>query len=428
MTITRGIALYIGALLGPGLLLLPGLAAAEAGPASVLAWAGLLLMSALFAAVFAALGRAQPGDGGVAAYTEAGLGASAGAAARGCFLTGMVCGAPVVCLTGASYVTSLAGGGIAVRCLVAMVLLLAALALVSRGLRASSGAQLVLVFVLVVVITVAVAGAAPAARAAHWAPFAPDGWGALGHAASTMMFSFFGWEAVAPLTGKFRDPGRQLPRVIAVTVLVTTVIYLSLAIATIAVLGRDAATDVPVAALLVRAVGGSGRVIAAVVAIVLTLGTLNACLSGVVTMAGGRNPRRRHLPLVPVGIAGSVLIALYGAGVVTTGDLVGLPVTLLLFVYAGCTLSAVRTLRGAARVCAGIAVTAVATLLAFCGWPLALAAVTALVSIGLRLMSCERHSLTTRFSAWRTTAISAHRARLSRWRCAATGITSRPAR
>jgi amino acid efflux transporter len=37
LTTARGAALYIGAILGPGLLLLPGLAAAEAGPASILA-------------------------------------------------------------------------------------------------------------------------------------------------------------------------------------------------------------------------------------------------------------------------------------------------------------------------------------------------------------------------------------------------------
>ena len=55
LTTSRGAALYIGALLGPGLLLLPGLAAAEAGPASILAWLGLLILSGLFAAVFSAL-------------------------------------------------------------------------------------------------------------------------------------------------------------------------------------------------------------------------------------------------------------------------------------------------------------------------------------------------------------------------------------
>jgi amino acid efflux transporter len=419
MTTTRGIALYIGALLGPGLLLLPGLAAAEAGPASVLAWAGLLLVSALFAVVFGALGRALPSGGGVAGFTSAGLGPRAGAAVRGCFLVGVVCGVPVVCVTGATYITELTGGDMAVRCLIAVALMLAALGLVSRGLRASSGAQLALVAVLIAVIVIAVAGSAPAARAANWTPFAPGGWTSVGHAASTLMFSFFGWEALAPLTGKFRDPGRQLPRVIGATVLVTTVIYLSLAVATIAVLGRGAASDVPVAALLVRAAGAPGRVIAAVVAVVLTLGTLNAYMSGVVAMSAGdaasfgdaasagdaasfgntafgntagaaaagsadgaARPRGSGRTLLAVsGIAGCALTALYGLGIVTVGDLVGLPVALLLSVYAGCTLSGARVLRGPARACAVIAFAAVVVLLAFCGWPLILAAAVALGSV-----------------------------------------------
>src|ERR1700722_6240467 len=77
LTTARGAALYIGALLGPGLLLLPGLAAAEAGPASVLAWAGLLVLSGLFAVVFGALGRGFPSAGGVIGYVRAGLGARA---------------------------------------------------------------------------------------------------------------------------------------------------------------------------------------------------------------------------------------------------------------------------------------------------------------------------------------------------------------
>jgi amino acid efflux transporter len=390
MTTTRGIALYIGALLGPGLLLLPGLAAAEAGPASVVAWAGLLVVSALFAVVFGTLGRALPGDGGVAAYTAAGLGPSAGAAARGCFLTGVVCGVPVVCLTGASYVTALTGGGTAVRCLIAVALMLAALGLVSRGLRASSGAQLALVTVLIVVVIIAVAGSAPGARASNWTPFAPGGWTSVGHAASTLMFSFFGWEALAPLTGKFRDPGRQLPRVIAMTVLVTTAIYLSLAIATIAVLGRGATTGIPVAALLVRAAGGTGRIIAALVAVVLTLGTINAYMSGVVAMTrtrdSGRPEGSGHVLLAIIALAGCLLTGLYGAGVVTIGGLVGLPTTLLLFVYAGCMLSGARTLRGPVRLCAGIALAAVLVLLAFCGWPLALAAGVALASALARVL------------------------------------------
>ena len=56
LTTARGAALYIGAILGPGLLL-PGLAAAEAGPASILAWLALLGVSLTHVSPAAKTGR-----------------------------------------------------------------------------------------------------------------------------------------------------------------------------------------------------------------------------------------------------------------------------------------------------------------------------------------------------------------------------------
>src|SRR5215831_13145470 len=84
LTTIRAAALYVGALLGPGLLLLPGLAAGIAGPASIVAWAGLLVLSGLIAIVFAALGRRHPGSAGVRGYVEAAFGAAAGRAVAWC--------------------------------------------------------------------------------------------------------------------------------------------------------------------------------------------------------------------------------------------------------------------------------------------------------------------------------------------------------
>ena len=319
LTTSRGAALYIGALLGPGLLLLPGLAAAQAGPASILAWLGLLCLSGLFAAVFSALGRKLPSAGGVAGYVSAGLGARAGLVTGWSFLTAVVCGAPVVCLIGASYVTGLVGGGVLTRAAAAAVLLLIVLALAAGGLRASATAQLVLVSLLIGVVVVAVTGSATSARLANWMPFAPHGWLSVGHAATTLMLSFVGWEAVAPLTTRFADPARQLPRVIGIALAATTALYLSLAIATIGVLGRGAATSVPLADLLRRSIGPAGPAVAAVAAIVLTLGTTNAYVTGAVTMARellhgsesqGPGPRVRFLGAIAA--AGLLLITLYG--------------------------------------------------------------------------------------------------------------------
>ena len=406
LTTARGAALYIGALLGPGLLLLPGLAAAEAGPASLLAWAGLLGLSALFAVVFTALGRAFPSAGGVIGYVAAGLGARQGLAAGWSFLAGVIAGAPVVCLIGAGYLTELTGGGRTGQAVIAAALLLTVLALAAGGMRTSATAQLLMVSLLIVVVIVAVAGSAASAHAANWTPFAPHGWLAVGHAATTLMLSFVGWEAVAPLTAQFADPARQLPRVVGITLAVTSVLYLGLAVVTIAVLGTGGGSMAPLADLLRRAIGPAGTAAGAVAAIVLTLGAVNAYVNGAAAMTGrllgGRGPRRpagtaaarptadeangrrpgRLLLLAAIAGTGLPLIALYGVGLVSPVSLVAIPTTLFLTVYLGSMLAATRVLRGPARLAAIPATAATAIMLAYCGWALAVpAAIIAVVTV-----------------------------------------------
>jgi len=380
----RGAALYIGALLGPGLLLLPGLAAAEAGPASVFAWTGLLLLSALFALVFAALGRTVPSASGVTGYVTAGLGERAGRAAGWMFLAGVVAGAPVVCLIGAGYLTEVTGGGQLARAGAAALLLLVVLALAACGLRTGSTAQLLLVGLLSTVVGVAVVGSAHAARSANWTPFAPHGWLAVGHAAATLMLSFVGWEAVAPLTTRFADPARQLTRVVLIALAVTSVLYLGLAFAVIGVLGRGAGTLVPLAALLRSAVGPAGTAGAAVAAVVLTLGTTNAYINGAAAMAGalsgpraGLAPRPTPRLFTAIAASGLLLITLYGLGLANPATLVAVPTTLFLAVYLGCLAAAARVLRGPARWAAMPAGVAVLAMLCYCGWALAVPAVVA---------------------------------------------------
>ncbi|HEY3980678.1 MAG TPA: amino acid permease [Streptosporangiaceae bacterium] len=337
LSIPRGASLYVGALLGPGVLLLPGLAAAQAGPASIIAWVALIGLSALLATVFTALGRAVPAGGGVAGYAAAGLGRRAGAATGWCFLAGVVCGAPIVCLIGASYVTDLAGGGQLMRAAVAGALLLAVVGLALGGVRASTAAQLGLVGLLIVVVVVAVAGSAPSAHAASWAPFAPHGWTAVGRAAATLMLSFAGWEAIAPLTTRFARPERELPRVTMIAFGITAALYLGLAVATIACLGHRGGTDVPLALLLQLALGPAGRAAAAVAALVLTLGSTNACLTGAAEMVARLGAARPARP-------------------------------------------AARILAGPARIAAVPAFLAVAAMLPFCGWAVGAAAAVALTA------------------------------------------------
>lgn len=382
LNITRGSALYIGAILGPGLLLLPGLAAAEAGPASILAWVALLVLSGLFATVFASLGRRLPSAGGVMGYVTAAAGRRAGLITGWSFLAGVVVGAPVVCLIGASYVVTTTTA----RAVVAAALMAAVLALAARGLRASVTAQLLLVGLLVLVIAVAVGGSAHGARLSSWTPFAPHGWLAVGHAAVTLMLSFAGWEAVAPLTTRFADPARQLPRVIAIALAVTTAIYLSLAVTTIAVLGPAAATDVPLAQLLTRVAGPAGPAVAGVAAVVLTLGTTNAYINGALQMVGELRggAGRSAAFLTVIAVTGGAGLAFYGLRLVSVAAMVELPTALFLAVYLGAMIAAGKLLRGPVRLLAVLAALAVAGMLAFCGWALCLPGAVALAVLAVQ--------------------------------------------
>jgi amino acid efflux transporter len=391
LSVPRATALYIGALLGPGLLLLPGLAAVQAGPASIIAWVALLGLSAILAAVFTGLGRAVPGAAGAAGYAVAALGRRAAAMTRWWFLAGVIAGAPIVCLIGAGYVTALTGGGPLLRGAVAAGLLLAVLGLAAGGARASAVAQLLLVGLLIAVVATAVAGSAHAARPANWTPFAPHGWLSIGRAASTLMLSFVGWEAVAPLTGRLR--AGQLSRVIGIAFTVTAVLYLGLAVATVSCLGQGADLSVPLADLLQLAVGPAGRAIAAAAALILTAGSVNAYLSGAAEMlreltaaSSQDNQNNRpngagHLPRPPVNVflgfialAGLALIALSALRLADITVLVSVPTTMFLCVYLSCTLSATRLLAGKTRAAAAVAVLAVLAVLAFSGWTALLAA------------------------------------------------------
>ncbi|WP_244305582.1 amino acid permease [Kitasatospora cheerisanensis] len=150
----------------------------------------------------------------------------------------MVAGAPVVCLIGGSYAAAALGKGDSTAVRAALVLLGLVLAVRLLGVRTGAGLQLVLVSVLVALVLFAVLGAAPHSRAEHWTPFLPYGWAGVARAAPPLMFAFVGWEAAASLTTRLRDPRRQLRLVVLIAFVVTSLLCLGLAAATVAVLGR----------------------------------------------------------------------------------------------------------------------------------------------------------------------------------------------
>src|SRR5918911_5049536 len=148
-------ALYVGAVLGPGVLILPSLAAEAAGPASVLAWAALLALSVPLAIAFAVLGVRHPEAGGTAAYARAAFGRRAGTVTGWWFLTGVVVGAPAVALIGGNYVAELLGGGREVAVAAAAGMIATVVTANAAGLRATARLQLGLAGLLAALLLVA---------------------------------------------------------------------------------------------------------------------------------------------------------------------------------------------------------------------------------------------------------------------------------
>ncbi len=385
LTTRTAIALYVGAVLGPGVLFIPAVAAREAGPASIIAWAGLLALSIPLAATFAALGTRQPEAGGTAAYVRKAFGRRAGAATGWWFLGGVVIGAPAVALVGGFYVAELLGAGRGPAVAAAAAMIAIVLATNAASLHTTARLQLGLAALLGALLLVAVVTALPHSEAENWTPFAPNGWLAIGGAASVLMFSFVGWEAGSHLAGELKDPAKQLPRAIGAAVAIVIVLYLGLAAATI---GVGAQSDVPLADLMAAGLGEPGRRITALLAVLLTMGTMNTYVAAATRLAGalaheGNAPKPLTVPkhaLAAMAAISGTLLLLLAVELIDVDALMRATSALFVAVYVTATAAGNRLLTGAARVAARVAFVAVLVVFAFSGAyilvPLAILALT----------------------------------------------------
>lgn len=396
LTVPQGAALSVGAVLGTGVISLPALAADMAGPASLLAWLALVLLSVPLAATFAALGARYPDGGGVSTYARRAFGRRAAAMVGWCFYFAVPVGAPAAAMFAGHYVADVVGGGPRTALVTATAITLVVATANFLGLRVSGRLQLGLATVLILLLVVATVAALPYADLANLQPFAPQGWAAVGSAAALLVWAFAGWEAVSSLAGDYRRPERDLPKATAVTVVVVAVLYLAIAGTSILVLGSAAGTSAaPLSDLLALGIGGPVRAITAVVAVLLTIGAMNAYFAGAAKLgaalgrdgalpvwfargsAAGEIPRRS---LLVVSVLALLSLAAFGALELDLQALVLVTTGAFSLVYAVGTASALRLLpRGtwAHRAALG-ALLAVVGLLVLTGmyviWALALAA------------------------------------------------------
>lgn len=282
-------ALYVAAVLGTGILALPGLAADAAGPASIVAVAIVFVLSIPLAGTFAALAARHPDAGGVATFVRLALGPTAARMTGYWFFFGCGFGAPVVAVLGGEYLAAFTGLPREWIGLVGMSFFVVTIGLAWIGLRLSSAVQLGLTALLVAIVVLVVASGAPAADPANLEPFLPHGWLGVGAAVSLFVWAFAGWEAITHWAGEFRDPRRTLPLATAIAVVVVGAAYLALQVVTVLVSASPGGASgdgvVPLFDLVALTLPGIGPAVVTAVAVIVVIGVLNVYVPAFANLA-----------------------------------------------------------------------------------------------------------------------------------------------
>ncbi|WP_062981994.1 APC family permease [Nocardia anaemiae] len=234
-------AMGVGTIVGAGIFVITGVAAAEkAGPSIVLSFLLAGTVCVLVALCYSELAAMVPVSGSAYTYTYATLGEGPA------FLVGwnlllefVIAGAAVAIGWSGSVVSALdsmfgitlptaitAGpseGGIVNLPAVLIIGVIVAVLVGEVTLTAWITKALVAVTISVLVLVVAIG--APHVDIGNWTPFAPFGFGGIIGGAAIAFFAFLGFDVVAASAEEARNPRRDIPFAIIGTVLIATLLY-----------------------------------------------------------------------------------------------------------------------------------------------------------------------------------------------------------
>ena len=251
--------LGIGCILGAGIYVLPGAAAAEfAGPAVMLSFVIAGAACALTALCYAELASVMPASGASYTYCYASMGevfawalgwllmleyglagSLLGVGFSGYFVSLLHDFSIVVPAVLSSSLIQAAGAGfVAVGALnlVAVAAILAVGVVLTIGVSESARVNAVLVTIKILVLAGFVAAGVGSIHASNWIPFVPPneggfrfGWPGVFRAASILFFAYLGFNTVSTAASEARDPQKDVPFGIVGSLVVCAILYIIVA-------------------------------------------------------------------------------------------------------------------------------------------------------------------------------------------------------
>jgi len=345
------VALYTGAVLGSGILILPGLAADIAGPASLVAWGLMALLVVPMALTMGLLSARYPDAGGVSSFVTKAFNPQAGSLIGWFFLLSVVVGAPVLALTGAGYVCAAAGLGDNIRLLIATAILAAGILLNYAGMKITGQVQVAVVLTTIIVIVVTIIGSFTVIDSSNFTPFMPYGWESIGHASAVLFWCFIGWEAISHISGEFANPERDAIRGTIIAALIISILYFLVAFVVVGTHSYGTTlTDVSLVHIIKTSFGPAGAVVASVAALFICMAPAIAYIGAASRLAcslatGGFAPRwlsrRSEKYRTPLGgllfLAGcfTILLVMFSTRAVSLSTLIQVPSGTFILTYIG---------------------------------------------------------------------------------------------
>ncbi len=396
LSLPQIVALYIGAVLGSGVLLIPGLAAEIAGPASIVAWLAMSLLVVPMAITMGLLSARHPNAGGVSHFVRLAYGDRYGNWVGWFFLLSVPIGAPILSVTGAKYVAVLLHWSDWQVFALAASILLAVLVMNVIGLQVAGRVQTIVVSLILAILLLAIGTAAPHVSAQHFTPFVPHGWLSVLKTAGLLFWCFIGWEAVTHLSEEFVEPEKNAIRGVLWSAGLVGLLYFGVAFMTIATHSYGGGVSEASLSVMVQAsLGPVGGWLVAVTALFICVAAANAYVGAAARTAyalskegfapgwfGRLHPRYR----TPVG--GLMFLALcfvfvmsaLASGCVDLARLIQLPNATFFATYIGGCFAGVRLLSDSrlGRAVSWLSLVVTLALYPFLGWaalyPLAIVA------------------------------------------------------
>ena len=236
--------LGIGAIIGTGIFVLTGTAAAnQAGPAIVVSYMAAGLACAFAGLCYAEFAAMIPISGSAYTYAYATLGEVFAWMIGWDLILEYAVGSMTVAIGWSGYFQRiLAGFGIhlppwmaaaptaapgAIINLPAIIIVMIITVILVIGIRESARFNAVMVAIKFAAILFFIAVGSYYVKPANWSPFAPYGWPGIMAAGAVVFFAYIGFDAVSTTAEEAKNPKRDLPIGIIASLLICTVLYLA---------------------------------------------------------------------------------------------------------------------------------------------------------------------------------------------------------